>query len=159
VTPELLAGGGLLRCGGALGSVESVDYLSGAGVVQALPGFAFYGVGIALKVLHVLLEPIVLLLQRLDLPVQRAILCPLLLVGIQPVTADDDVVAEDDRQQNRQGRGDTPPPAVEEVYRPRFQPRFGFAGAHNLIPDRNLLEIYHRREFGPCDDPGRKNSP
>jgi len=119
------------RCRRTLGSVERVDHLAGPGVVQAFSRLALDRVGIVFKVLHVLFEPVIFLLQGVDLLMKVAILCALLLISVQTIAAHHHVVTEDKRQYNRQRGSDAPPHTIEEIRRARLQLQLWLAGAHS----------------------------
>ncbi len=106
--------------------------------MQALPRLALDRVRIAFEVLHVLFEPVIFLLQGVNLLMKLAILCTLLLISVQAVMSHDHVVAENERQCHRERRGNAPPHAVEKLRRARLQLYFWLAGAHKLLTPRGL---------------------
>lgn len=120
-----------LRLGCALRSVQAIDDLAGPSVVQALARLALDRVRIALEVLHVLFEPIIFLLQGVNLLMKLAILCTLLLISVQAVVSHHHVVAENECQHNRQCRGDAPSHAEEKLRSARLQLDIWLADAHN----------------------------
>ena len=142
-----------LRCrrlapeiGLCLRSVQAIDHLAGPSVVQALARLALDRVRIALEVLHVLFEPVIFLLKGVNLLMKLAILCTLLLVSVQAVVSHHHVVAENERQHNRQRRGDAPPHAEEEIRCARLSFIFGslvlttigFPGTPQFVCPRDL---------------------
>jgi len=85
----LPAGGGRLRRLLRIGR-QRVDHLAGLGLVEFLPGFVLYGVGVRLEAVDVLAEMRVLLLKVPDLLLELLFLAALLIPGGEAMAAIDD---------------------------------------------------------------------
>lgn len=129
-----------LSCSGIGGLVvQRVDDLTGAGVVQALASFVLDGIGIILQMIDVVLHPSIFILQLFDLLLQGFVFHALLLVCGNAVLPENNVIAEEDRQQDSGRCSKAPAHAI------------GKAGSSDQV--RVLYGLFHNHQVSGAKAP------
>jgi hypothetical protein len=116
---QLLPGGGISgrrRLGRVTARVrKGIDDLTGAGVVQLFARFVLYSVGIALQVVHMLVQLLVFLLELLHLQLKLFRLFTFVGVCGQAVMSEDDAVRHNECEGRCRDGRTTAPPQVDAI--------------------------------------------